>query len=196
MSHHIYTTPGFIVHSAPHGEAGKFFLIFTRDLGMIGAMAQGVRLSQSKLRYHAQDFSSSLFSVVKGKEIWRVTGATEMGGGDSMTIKGANKRLYVRVLSLLKRLLQGEEKNQKLFKVLENFHGYLSVNILEKENRESVEYLTVLRILECLGYISHNNSFQHLLSNSILNEEMLAKVKNSKEQIVKEINNGLKESQL
>jgi recombinational DNA repair protein (RecF pathway) len=52
--HHIYTNPAFIVHSSPYGEAGKFLLLFTKDFGMIGAVAQGIRLTQSKLRYHIQ----------------------------------------------------------------------------------------------------------------------------------------------
>lgn len=189
MSHHIYTTPGFIVHSSPQGEAGKYFLIFTRDLGMIGATAQGVRFSKSKLRYYTQDFAHSLFSVVKGKEVWRVTGAKELEEGQ---IREENKKLYVRILSLLRRLLPGEEKNEHLFQILENFYTYASHNVLEKEKMESLEYLTVFRILNSLGYVHAKEVFD----GSDINEELLAAVKSQKETIIKEINNGLKESQL
>ncbi len=187
--HHIYTTPTFVIHSSPHGEAGKFFLLFTRDLGMIGATAQGVRLSQSKLRYYTQDFSRSLFSVVRGKEVWRVVGAKEMEEGKRAEI--GNKKLYARILSLLKRLLPGEEKNEKLFEIMDNFYIYLVENNLEKEKMELVEYATVVRILTCLGYVSHDH-----IPGSHIDEEILEKVTNSKGIIIKEINNGLKESQL
>ncbi len=189
MSHHIYTTPGFIVHSAPQGEAGKYFLIFTRDLGMIGATAQGVRFSKSKLRYYMQDFARSLFSVVKGKEVWRVIGAKELGEGE---IREENKKLYVRVLSLLKRLLPGEEKNEKLFEILEHFYEYVSHNKLEKEALELLEYLVVYQILNSLGYVHAQNE----LETAEITNETLEKVKFHKETIIKEINNGLKESQL
>lgn len=192
MAHHVYTTPGFLVHSSPHGEAGKFFLVFTRDLGMIGATAQGVRLSQSKLRYFTQDFSYSLFSVVRGKEVWRMTGAKEVEGVGEVT--GTEERkLVVRILTLLKRLLPGEEKNERLFEVIEKFYKYLSSNNLKIE---LVEYLIVLRILNSLGYISSKDIFMDILPSADINEEILEKVSKVKESILKEINNALKESQL
>src|ERR1700733_8051707 len=75
MSHRIYTTSGFVVESRPYGEAGKILSIFTRDLGMVNAAAQGIRLVRSKLRYHAQDFSLAKFSLVRGRDLWRVVGA-------------------------------------------------------------------------------------------------------------------------
>jgi len=78
MAHHVYTTEGFLVHSQPSGEAGKFFLVFSRELGMVGATAQGVRLSQSKLRYYTQDFYYGLYSFVRGKDVWRMTGAKDI----------------------------------------------------------------------------------------------------------------------
>ncbi len=194
MSHHIYTTPGFITHSRPHGESGKFFLIFTRELGMIGVTAQGVRLSQSKLRYYTQDFSYGLFSVVRGKEVWRMTGSKEMvGGGEVTDIE--NKKVFVRVLQLLNRLLPGEEKNERLFEVIEKFYIFLSEN-RQKEILELVEYLTVLRILYFLGYVSNEVSFSFLLSEPTITDNTLDETKKLKSQIIKEINSGLKESQL
>jgi DNA repair protein RecO len=186
MPHHIYTTPGFLIHSSPHGESGKFFLVFTRDLGMVGATAAGVRLSQSKLRYYTQDYSFSLFSLVRGKDVWRMTGAKEIEGEGE--VKEENKKLWVQVLSLLKRLVPGEEQNERLFKVIENVHKYLCENIAEKD---VVEYLTVLRILNVLGYVSE----QDFVGEEI-NSGVLEKVKAQKEAILKMINNGLKQSQL
>ena len=70
---HIYTTKAIIVKSAPVGEANKLYFLLTHDLGFIKASAQGVRLSKSKLKGHLEEFSLILLSVVKGKEIWRIT---------------------------------------------------------------------------------------------------------------------------
>lgn len=191
MSHHIYTTPGFIVHSAPHGEAGKFYLLFTRDLGMIGTTAQGVRLSQSKLRYHTQDYSYGLFSVVRGKEVWRMTGAKEIEGIGLLPV--SNRKLFVRIISLLKRLLHGEEKNEKLFEIVEKLYMYITHS---SDNLEYVEYVTVLRILHCLGYISNESAFSDFISNTDITHSLLAQAENNKNLIINEINNALKESQL
>jgi|SRR3954470_5728167 DNA repair protein RecO len=191
MAHHIYTTPGFLVHSSPHSEAGKFFLVFTRELGMLGCVAQGVRLSQSKLRYYTQDYSYSLFSLVRGKDVWRMTGAKEIEGIGE--IKEENKKLWVQILALLRRLLHGEEQNEKLFEIINNFYNFLTQEVKEKE---LVEYLIVFRVLNSLGYISNTSVFFDLISTSEINEQVLKEMKENKDQILKEINNGLKESQL
>lgn len=194
MAHHVYTTQGFIVHSQPSGEAGKYVLVFTRDLGMIGCTIQGVRLSQSKLRYYTQDYYYGLFSVVRGKDVWRMTGAKEIDGVGE--VKEGNKKLYVKVLSLLKRLLPGEEVNEKLFEIVEKFYKYISQNNLDKEGKELVEYLTVFRILNSLGYISNTNLFLNQLLSAEITGHILQEMRENKVDVVKEINNGLKESQL
>ncbi|HEY4503723.1 MAG TPA: DNA repair protein RecO [Candidatus Paceibacterota bacterium] len=193
MSHHIYTTPGFVILSKPYGESGKFFLIFTRDLGMIGATAQGVRLSLSKLRYHVKDYSYNLFSLVRGKEVWRLTGAKDIA--KEKIINPENRKLYVLILSLLKRFMHGEEKNEKLFEIIHNLYAFLSRKE-NKDKKELIEYLTVLRILHCLGYISNKNYFKDMISSSIINEDILNNVQIETNHIIKDINNALKESQL
>ena len=105
--HNIYTTEGFILKSVNFGEANKYFFIFTKDFGLIKATAQGVRLLKSKLRYSLEDFSFTQVSIVRGKEVWRITSAQK--------ISGLNYLLLIsKIFSLLLRLLHGEEKNDRL----------------------------------------------------------------------------------
>ena len=49
--HPIHTTPGFIIASRPYGETGKILSIFTRDIGLVGAVAQGIPFEKTKIRY-------------------------------------------------------------------------------------------------------------------------------------------------
>jgi recombinational DNA repair protein (RecF pathway) len=182
--HHIYTTKGFVVHSTPHGESGKFLLIFTKDFGMIGATAQGIRLDKSKLRYHIQDFDLANISIVRGKEVWRLTGAHELEH-EKIT------KVHVRVLILLRRLLQGEDKNEKLFEIIDELYKTKIT-----EDVESVESLTVLRILNSLGYVKDNKLFTELLSTHEVTPEFIDYTKQHKSLIIKEINTALKESHL
>jgi recombinational DNA repair protein (RecF pathway) len=153
--HHIYTTPAFIVHSSPHGEAGKFLLLFTRDFGMIGAVAQGIRLTQSKLRYHTQNFSFCTASLVRGKEVWRLTGASEI---EEKSVGGI---LHIKILKLLKRLLQGEDKNEFLFDIVKELYRF----DIKEGDYEIVECITVLRILNSLGYISIGRFHEYFKDN-------------------------------
>ncbi len=75
--HHIYHTEGIILGSKNYGETGKYYSIFTRDLGMVYASAQGVRKISSKFRYVLQDFSYVKVDLVRGRDFWRVTSASE-----------------------------------------------------------------------------------------------------------------------
>ena len=112
MSYAVYTTRGFILGSSPTGEASKLYVLYTEDFGLIRAKAQGVRLVQSKLRYNLEDYSFCTISLVRGKEFWRITGAVSDTSPKETVI------LRARVLNLVRRLVQGEEKNEKLFEAL------------------------------------------------------------------------------
>ncbi|HEU5114995.1 MAG TPA: recombination protein O N-terminal domain-containing protein [Candidatus Paceibacterota bacterium] len=115
MSYAVYTTKGFILGSSPSGEASKLYSIYTEDFGLVRAKAQGVRLVQSKLRYNLDDYSFLTLSLVKGKEVWRITGA-EAAGAASKNKEATLVR--ARVLSLVRRLVHGEERNDELFAAL------------------------------------------------------------------------------
>lgn len=184
--HHIYTTPAFVISSTSHGEAGKFLLMFTEDFGMIGAVAQGIRLSQSKLRYHIQDFDYTNISIVRGKEVWRLTGAHEIESKIKPNI------LHIKILKLLKRLLHGEEKNEKLFKIIKNLYE----NNYNEKDYDNIECITVLRILNTLGYIRNTDKLNTFLENDLINEEMIKNMNDNKSKVVEVINSALKESQL
>src|SRR3989344_4801484 len=109
MSHHIYTTEGLVLGSMPLGEANKYISIFTRDLGLIRASAQGVRSVSSKLRYGLQDFSQSTISLVRGKNVWRVTNALPYKNLFASFKNDESKFLLcTNVLSLVKKLVAGE----------------------------------------------------------------------------------------
>lgn len=183
--HHIYTTKAFVVHSGPHGEAGKFLLLFTKDFGMIGATAQGIRKIESKLRYHVQDACFSDVSIVRGKEVWRLTGAHELPCTK-------NSSLTLKILKLLKRLLHGEEKNEELFNIIETLY----LTPISDDEFDIVETLTVFRILNTLGYIKNDEEVKVFLDNNSLDKDIINKFQNIKSKAIAMINNALKESQL
>ena len=165
MSHHIYTTPGFVVDSYPNGESGKFIYIFTRDLGMVAGVATGIRLSQSKLRYHAQDFSLSNFSLVRGKEVWRIVGAESIAADTPPTLSP----LFVRVLKILRRLIPGEEKNEILFETILSAYYHLAS---DQSHHQNVEYIIMLRILHQLGYIRKVATLEVFLTDHSFTPEL------------------------
>lgn len=192
----ITTTQGFIIGSRPYGEADKILLIFTRDLGLIQATALGIRLEKSKLRYHAQDLAVGTFSLVHGKEFWRLTSAKADERIDTPAY-GSGIEIVARVAVLLKRLLHGEEPHPDLFECVDCFIKYLSDSSrLTDVQISALESLTVLRILRALGYIGKSGELEPLMVSFEIDTVGLDLALAKKTLVNQHINKALKESQL
>ena len=195
--HTIYTTEGFILKSANFGEANKYFFIFTKEFGLIKGAAQGVRHLKSKLRYGLEDFSFSQVSIVRGREIWRLTSAEK-----KLNLKETENILLVnRIFSLLLRLLHGEEKNDYLFDSLREGIDFLVQNEtkekkLDNEVLSNFECIMALRTLSALGYIGRLTDFDQFIKTPYFTIELLTTMSNLKTKAILEINKSLKETHL
>ncbi len=191
--HHIYHTEGIILGSGNFGETGKYYAIFTRDLGMIYASAQGVRKMCSKLRFVLQDFAYLKIDLVKGKDFWRITNASKTNKLENLSEPGTFE-VFVNISKLLKRLLAGEDPNKDLFMDLLNGLSILGKSTTKDELR-NIEAIIVLRVLNNLGYIGGNEVLQDFIK-SPFEEEILFKVSESRAKILHQINKALKETHL
>lgn len=197
MSHHIYHTEGFVLSGQSVGEANKYFWIFTRDFGMVGAMAQGVRLLQSKLRYSLQDYSYSKISLVRGKQVWRIVGAIKEKDISSPLDDSQGKfELLAKTFSLLIRLVRGEEKNETLFNHISSVSEFLKRESLDENLLRNCEYLLIMRILHSLGYMAESPNFKEFLSSDIWTKEIVFKIGAISREAVSQINKSLKETQM
>lgn len=195
--HHIHTTDGLIIYSRAQGEANKLVYIFTRDLGLIIAIAQGIRLEKSKLRYHIHDYRISRFSLVQGKEFWRIVGATEIEG-DKLPISESYYSIFIPISSMLKRLVQGQEVHPEIFECLENCADFINkISDRKTETISTIESLLLIRILFRLGYVGDRHSvLGEFLNNSIFSIDIVNDLIPKRVEINKIINNALRESQL
>lgn len=191
--HHIYHTEGIILGSGNYGETGKYYAIFTRDLGMIYASAQGVRKISSKLRFVLQDFSYLKIDLVKGKDFWRITSVSKTNKLEDLA-KPEIIGVFMNISRLLKRLLAGEDPNEELFIDLLN-----GLSILEKSKTQdelrNIEAVIVLRMLNNLGYIGGNEILKDFIK-SPFEEELIFKMSDSRIKILHQINKALKETHL
>jgi DNA repair protein RecO (recombination protein O) len=192
--HHIYHTEGIILGSKNYGEAGKYYSIFTRDLGMINASAQGIRKISSKLRFVLQDFSYVKIDLVRGKDFWRITSASKTNKLERVLKSSFNVEIFANVGRLLKRLLTGESPNQILFTDLLNGLLFLekSKDINESQN---VEIIIVLRILNNLGYIGSDEMLKNI-TKSPYEDNLIFEASRSRIKILSEINKALHETHL
>lgn len=197
--HHIYHTEGIILGSGDFGETGKYYSIFTRDLGMIYASAQGVRKMSSKLRFVLQDFAYLKIDLVRGKDFWRITSASKTNKLEKLS-KPEIFEIFVNISKLLKRLLAGEDPNKDLF--LDLISG---LSVLEKVGTKeparaggelrNVEAVIVLRILNNLGYIGGNEILKDFIE-SPFEEDLIFRASENRTKILHQINKALKETHL
>jgi DNA repair protein RecO len=196
MSYHIYTTKGIILSEKPMKEADKAVFIFTRELGSIRALAIGARKGSSKRSPALTELSFGKFSLVRGKKDWRVTSATLEVNIYSEFKK--NKKLLVslaQILSLIDKLVQGEEKNKKLFDIFEDSLKFALENKLSLEEIKSFESITVAKILAELGYLGKDDIAKEYLNKDI-SKELLENEKREHRKIIVAINRGIRESGL
>jgi recombinational DNA repair protein (RecF pathway) len=195
--HHIHTTDGFVIGSKPHGEAGKIIFIYTRDLGFLTAIAQGIRLEKSKLRYSICDYNFASFSLVHGKEFWRIVGASEMGNRYSKEKEKQRLAIFGPISLILRRLLHGQESCVEIFDCLINCTSFIeSEPMLNSEWLKTVESLTVARILYRLGYVGSNNTKELGLESLNYTGDLIGDLISKRTIINQKINLALKESHL
>ncbi len=196
MAHHVYNTEGFIIEASNSGEANKFFTVFTKELGMVRATAQGVRLLKSKLRFSLQEFSYAKISLVRGKEVWRITNAKiEWNLHTLFRDKKEVVFMLAQVFLLLKRLIPGEEKNEHLFSLIHTAFLYLQTHDFTKEEISAFEKILVINILNSLGYIGNNPELNEFI-NVPWSKEILESMEMKKKSALQEINRAIKATQL
>lgn len=191
--HHIYHTQGVILSSRNFGEAGKYYYMLTRDLGLIFVSAQGVRKMESKLRYVLQDGSYINVDLIRAKDFWKVTTASKRSELDGI-VKERNKfHIFCNIGRLLKRLLPGEDINEELFS--DFMKGLKILETSKQEEINNIEVMIVLRILYHLGYIGEEGIANNL-TKSPLEKDLVFEVSKKRANILREINKALRETQL
>lgn len=158
MSYHIYTTRGIVLSERPTKEADRIYSILTKDLGLINAIATGVRNESSKLRGNIEPFSLSSISFVRGREYWRLTSAEYIRSVPSSPTVS-------RPLQLVRKLIQGEDPHPELFNAVEE------TIFSSKHQDEMFEIELVSKILLHLGYLK--------VSDMDLNRESLIEAINN-----------------
>lgn len=154
--HKIYVTEGIVLARRGVGEANTQVALFTKELGLVRATAKSARFEKSKLRYGLQSLTLARFSLVRGRNEWKIVGVENISQlliSASRDAKGASGR----VSRLLLRLIHGEEQGEKLYSVVKTGFVFFA-NSSVREEIESGEWVLVLRILSHLGYVAKSEA--------------------------------------
>ncbi|MEI6042188.1 MAG: recombination protein O N-terminal domain-containing protein [bacterium] len=198
MSYRIYHTDGYIIDSSSSGESNKVFTILTAELGTIIAIAQGVRKLQSKLRYSLQDLSFAKFALVRGKDIWRITGAEKIVNIYDKKVPIQIRQSLARILTFIKRLSPGEAVNKKVFEEFGKLHKVLISSKLVRDRNDliAIETLACLRVAHHFGYGTPSEKLKDIVYSSVWDEGVRDSTLISIEEAKRELSSVLAEAQL
>jgi DNA repair protein RecO len=196
MSYQVYRTEAFVLGGNAHGEGSRMICLFTKEFGMITALAQGVREIKSKLRYHLQPYSCAEVTLVRGKEIWRLTGASA-NDFESKALLAAEKRVIIaKIFTLIKRLVVGEHEDKTIFEDVRRAFEFLGREDLTPEELAGMEIVLALRLLFASGYLRNDGQFAGFLQPNDWNRQSFSSAYGARNHAVAAINNSLRESQL
>lgn len=191
--HDIHASEGIVLAKRGRGEANTSVVLLTEKFGVIRASARSARLERSKLRYGLETLTSGTFSLLRGKHEWKLTGAQHISHGYLGGSRPA-RTAAGRIARLLLRLIQGEEAVPSLYETTTAGLAYLAH--ADDARIEAVECLLVLRILSLLGYVERRAVLMPFLDNSEFSEAMIAKAHESKQTLIRAINQSLGETGL
>ena len=191
--HRTYHTEAIVLGLRPAGETSASARLYTRELGLISGWVQGARSMRSKLRYHVQPFSHSTISLVRGRELWRVTGAEEAPGSLRPQADHARLPVLARIGSMLVRFVAGEERDAELFDDVRA--GFAAILSAEEPQIGTYEATLLLRFFHRLGYIADDPQLLPILRAEKYSAAADA-FQSARPEAIRVINQALRESQL
>lgn len=188
------TLKGIVVARRSSGEGSVRVSIYTDALGLVSALAKSAREERSKLRPHLQIGTLGTFTLVKGKDVWRVTGAVNTKNAYfTLLEKPEAQGASARVLGIVRQFIRGEGSDPYLFSAL--FAFFRALPDMETEYIPEAECIVVLRTLAALGYVGEDAHMMPFLEISY-SPTLLRTVRVSRKSLIHLINEGISASGL
>ena len=118
-----FTTRALILEQYANGENDVMIKAFTEEFGVINVLAKSLKKREGKLKAHVRKYHYANITLVKGREIWRLSGASEII---------VRNKVIPEISKFITRLYRGEVKSDILFKKIFNFININSNNDTSK----------------------------------------------------------------
>ncbi len=179
------TTKAFILNEYEQGESDKVYKLFTKDFGVIFALAKSVRKLESKLRFHLEKTKLVSVTLVKGKEIWRLTGVESFEGKTEGT---------ALLTKLVERFVRGEGPQIKLFDHAYEYAATPYISVTRDIRTLTLYYVFLVDLGYADGLVSGADSMAQFFAFGI--EDHFTHVFLRKAEITKHVHTVLSEMQL
>ena len=146
MSITKHTTSAFIIKYYESGENDLMYKIWTKDFGIIFALAKSVRKINAKLRMILRKNDFINITLVEGRELWRIVGTAEDENLNQNFEKDLNLNQEKKFLEIKKIISDGVDK------FLEERKAYIYLfslfkSIFDKENKNQILEISKMKIL-------------------------------------------------
>ncbi|TSD04123.1 MAG: DNA repair protein RecO (recombination protein O) [Parcubacteria group bacterium Greene0714_36] len=148
----MYGTEGIVLKKLDVGEADTLYRIYTKDYGVIRALAQGVRKEEAKLRGHLEVLSLSRIQFIIGRGGEKLIGATLAEFWPRMRAREQTLSLAAAAASEIDRQCFPGEKDAALWELL--FGSFVAIDREGFLEEDASVFLANFRgrLRECLGY--------------------------------------------
>lgn len=170
MAYRIYTTDSFVIKNNPSKDADVSLLLFTEQFGLLYAAAKSARQIWSKLKPSLQTTSFSSISMVKGREIWRITNAKKHIALYDKRLTVELRILFVRLLEHVARFCPKEVSESEVFSDLKSIASFIFLEHLTLQQPEKIyacEQWFLIRLLYNLGYIQSTEYIHDTLTEPV-----------------------------
>jgi DNA repair protein RecO len=188
--YHIYHTEGIILASTATGESDRFFQILTPDLGLIPVVARGSRALGSKLRYRLTEYAHIDIDVVRGKDVWTLTGVLPM---DDTPIDPRAYGSMSDASMMLRRLIHGSVPSPEIYTDTRALRALVSARSID--DTEALLLAFRVRILAVLGYAPSDTDISTILQHPLA-DACTAISPSSRARIARIVSQALLETQL
>lgn len=164
MAYSTYITEALVCGVRDSKTSDRSYLLFTREAGMLFASARSVRKESSKQRYALQEFSLVRVSLIRGKSGWRIGSVESLYNYYDLAGSKDARGSVVDILRQLRRFVHGEAAAAELFDFVVEALSTVHKNV---EQRNFVDTVIKLRMLNFLGYVSKKEIPDVLLKNPL-----------------------------
>lgn len=145
----VYKSKGIVLRSIRYGEADRILDLYTRDAGLVSAIAKGIRRTKSRFGGRLEPLSCVDFLAYEGRSLDTITQAEVLRSFHGVREDLASLETAGGIVATTRALAGGDEADRRVFNLL-----YHALDTLESrtEGRRGVGSAFALKLSMLSGY--------------------------------------------
>ena len=147
-----YRSHGIVIKKEDRGEADQVFTIYTKDFGKLEVLGKAIRKIKSKLRPGTELFYLSEIEFIQGKTYKTLTDVFLIEKFGNLRENLGKLKISYRIADILDNLVRGQEKDEKIWNLLNTALKELNTNNLKFKTYNLIYYYFIWKLFSLLGY--------------------------------------------